>query len=167
MNKQDIARLIIDVYNAGKEDGHNQGYQLGYDNGYEKGFDRGFTAGQEDGMAQVAGIDEEEDGQDDSKKKPDLADPEYINGYIDGFNCDDTGAYTMWATEAYRIGWAKGYDDNANDRPYALPSIQPAKWPYDHGWYDGRGGDEPDEDMKHDRVYMWGYRNGYAVRSGG
>jgi hypothetical protein len=110
MNKQDIARLIIDIYNAGKEDGHDEGYQLGYDKGYEEAYGRAFTAGQEDGMAQVAGIDEEEEDEKD------------------------------------------------------MPSIQPAKWPYDHGWNDGYHGDEPDEELKEDPVYMWGYRNGRGQR---
>jgi hypothetical protein len=154
MNKQDIARLIIDVYNAGKKDGQSIGYEIGYGEGYEEAYDRAFTAGQEDGMAQVAGIDEEE----------------YKAGYVNGYRCSGGETCPMSATEAYRLGWAKGYDDDANDRPPepsplgSLPSIQPAKWPYDSGWNDGYEGKDPGVVMKHDSVYMWGYKNGRKQR---
>jgi hypothetical protein len=43
-------------------------------------------------------------------------------------------------------------------------SIQPAKWPYDRGWNDGYKGKNPDEEMKEDPVYMWGYKNGRGQR---
>ena len=104
MNKQDIARLIIDVYNAGKEDGHNQGYQLGYDNGYEKGFDRGFTAGQEDGMAQVAGIDEGED--EGEEEKDDL----YYQGWQDAFNSRVDIEDPIMRKAEYRRGMVDGFN---------------------------------------------------------
>jgi hypothetical protein len=111
MNKQDIARLIIHAYNAGKEEGQSIGYETGYAEGYEEAYDRAFTAGQEDGMAQVAGIDEE--GKDEKEE------------------------WKEWSS---------------------------AQW-YDAGWCDGYNGSEPDEDMKEDRVYMWGYNDGAKEES--
>jgi hypothetical protein len=102
MNKQDIARLIIDVCNAYKEDGHNEGYRQGYD----KGYDRGFEAAREE-FEVVVEVDEEEE-----------EDDEYM----------------------------------------------PSSLAYDMGWNDGFVGKDPDEEMKHDRIYMFGYRYGRGER---
>jgi hypothetical protein len=108
MNKQDIARLIIDIYNAGKEDGHDNGYEKGYKAGYEEAYDRAFTAGQQDGIAQVAGLDEDEEEEED-QEGPDFEQysPEdwYDTGWNDGYHGVEPDEQ---AHPVYMLGYRNG-----------------------------------------------------------
>ena len=55
LTNEQIARLIVDAYNAGRVDGHTEGYDSGYEDG-----DLGFTA-----RGGADADDEEEDEEED------------------------------------------------------------------------------------------------------
>jgi hypothetical protein len=195
MTNEQIARLIVDAYNTGKEDGQSIGYETGYgegyeqgygdsdsegsqrafDNGYEKGFDRGFEAGVEEGQANAKEqkIDEqlEELQESDACTCVQCTHPrEYDSGYAAGFgNTDPCPEDESWA---YRVGYMDGQADSEKSRDWPAEEEEeeeddeymPSSVVYDIGWNDGYEGDDVDEEMKEDRVYMWGYKNGRGQR---
>lgn len=114
MTNEQIARLIVDVYNMGKEDGQSIGYETGYGEGYEEAYDRAFRAGVEEGMAQVAqGDDEQEEtGGCDCEmcKHP----AEYDAGYEAGLGA--TNPCPDDESKAYRVGYMDAQYDSRKGR---------------------------------------------------
>jgi hypothetical protein len=199
MTNEQIAKMIVIAYNEGRSDGHEEGYKEGYDKGYEEGYERadsegdqtafdngyekGYEAARED-FEVVVEVDEDE-GEDKVERCP----PIIINNNSKG---EDEGEdeKEWWSSEQwYDAGWNDGYsgdepdEEMKEDRVYMWGYRDGAKeeeeedegeeedeacmassLAYDLGWNDGNTGEAVDEEMKHDRVYMWGYKNGKKAR---
>jgi flagellar biosynthesis/type III secretory pathway protein FliH len=118
MTNEEIARLIVDAYNAGKTDGQSIGYEIGYGEGYGEGY----SYSEDDGCQKA-----------------------FDNGYEKGYEA---------AREEFEVVVEVDEDEE---------EMSSAQW-YDAGWNDGYEGKDPDEEMKEDPVYMWGYKDGRGQR---
>jgi hypothetical protein len=118
MTNEEIARLIVNAYNMGKEDGHDNGYEKGYNVGYtdsecdQTAFDNGYEKGYEaarDEFEVVVEVDEDE-GEDEKEDEEEMS-----------------------SAQIYDAGWNDGYE--GRDRLYGLKEDPIYMW----GYKDGRG----------------------------
>ena len=45
IKKEDIKKLLIEIYSNGYSEGLDEGFENGYDNGFSEGIDEGFENG--------------------------------------------------------------------------------------------------------------------------
>jgi hypothetical protein len=120
MTNEQIARLIVDAYNMGKEDGHNDGYDKGYNAGYsdsdddgcQKAFDNGYEKGYEAARDEFEVVVEVEEESEEECNCAMCADPvAYDMGWNDGFTGEGNLDEDMIKIPAYVAGYESGKKD--------------------------------------------------------
>jgi hypothetical protein len=109
-------------------------YKMGRSDGQYEGYKLGFDAGYEEGYERA-----ESEGDQTAFDK----------GYEKGYEI---------ARDEFEVV-VELYDDEGEDEKEDKGEMGSSPV-YDIGWNDGYEGKDPDEEMKEDRGYMWGYKEG-------